>query len=165
MAKFEVKGLENMTQNLESISQEAQGPAVRQALRKAATVIRDKARGNAIRVDDVTTREAIYKNIAVVWGKKETQQTGDPTMRVGVMGGAGRVRLRKSRKTGLRVNPNDSNPGGDTRYWRMVEFGTRYTAARPFLRPAMNQVGEEAVTAFAQGLDKIITKAIKKGNS
>lgn len=161
--RIEVRGMENFTANLEAIENAARGKVLRTALRAGANKIRDQARMNALREDDPTTKEAIYKNVAVAFGKKETQSTGNMTMRVGVLGGAGRVSLRKDKVTGQRtVNPNDSNPGGDTRYWRMLEFGTKNMAAKPFLRPAMNQAAETAVNAFVTSLNRGIARVIKK---
>lgn len=55
-------------------------------MRKAANVIRDRARNNAARVDDPLTKEAIYKNIVVTFSSKTFRRTGDPTFRVGIMG-------------------------------------------------------------------------------
>lgn len=83
-----IEGLDALQQKLTALTREAQGKAVRSALRKAANVIRDRARTNAARVDDPATRESIYLNVATRFNRKKYRQTGDPAFRVGVLGGA-----------------------------------------------------------------------------
>ena len=54
------------------------------------------------------------------------------------------------------------NPGGDTFYFRFLEFGTSKVPARPFLRPALNNnvdgVQDGFVTDFKDQLDKEIAR-------
>ena len=56
-------GLDSVLGKLDAVSQVTRDKSGRAALRKAANVIRDRARNNAARVDDPLTKEAIYKNI------------------------------------------------------------------------------------------------------
>ncbi|MCE0229845.1 HK97 gp10 family phage protein, partial [Klebsiella pneumoniae] len=81
-------GLDSVLGKLDAVSQVTRDKSGRAALRKAANVIRDRARTNAARVDDPLTKETIYKNIVVSFSSKAFRRTGDPTFRVGVMGGA-----------------------------------------------------------------------------
>ena len=73
-------------------------------------------------------------------------------MRAGVMGGVPARARREELRKGL--------PGGDTFYWRFVEFGTKYVAARPFMRPAFDQNTQTATDATAvelsAGLDRLL---------
>ncbi|WP_265936767.1 hypothetical protein [Klebsiella pneumoniae] len=48
---------------MDAVSQVTRDKSGRAALRKAANVIRDRARNNAARVDDPLTKEAIYKKL------------------------------------------------------------------------------------------------------
>ena len=82
-------GLDSVLGKLDAVSQVTRDKSGRAALRKAANVIRDRARNNAARVDDPLTKEAIYKNIVVSFSSKAFRRTGDPTFRVGVMGSRG----------------------------------------------------------------------------
>ncbi|MEF5353596.1 HK97-gp10 family putative phage morphogenesis protein, partial [Escherichia coli] len=139
-------GLDSVLGKLDAVSQVTRDKSGRAALRKAANVIRDRARNNAARVDDPLTKEAIYKNIVVSFSSKAFRRTGDPTFRVGVMGGARqyantKANVRKGR-AGKSYNTagDKGNPGGDTWYWRFLEFGTEHAAAKPVLRPAINGV-------------------------
>jgi HK97 gp10 family phage protein len=47
-------------------------------------------------------------------------------------------------------------------YWRFLEFGTRYQRARPFLRPAFEQMKKQAVEAAVARLGKRLTSEIRK---
>ena len=81
-------GLDSLLGKMEAVSDVTRNKAGRFALRKAANLIRDRARSNAARVDDPLTKEAIYKNIVASFGSREFRRTGNLTFRVGVMGGA-----------------------------------------------------------------------------
>lgn len=167
-------GLDSLLAKMESVSEVTRNKAGRFALRKAANIIRDRARSNATRIDDPLTKEAIYKNISVNFGSREFRRTGNLTFRVGVMGGARqyantKANVRKGRAGGTYKTSGDkSNPGGDTWYWRMLEFGTEHAAARPIIRPAMNGIDGPVVNTFAEEMEKAIDRALrqaqKKGN-
>ena len=57
---------------------------------------------------------------------------------------------------------SSDNPGGDTWYWRFQELGTSRQAARPFLRPALNNnidsVQDGFVTDYKDQLDKELSR-------
>lgn len=153
-----VEGLEKLEKKLRQLPQRIGKNATRRALRKGANVIRDIARTNAKRLDDPKTSESIEKNIAVQGGgAKRERQEGGPVMRVGVRGGA-----RNMTKYGEFNGHGKGNPGGDTFYWRFLEFGTSQMAARPFMRPAMAQGAEGALNTTASALDAEIDKELAK---
>ncbi|HCS6348663.1 TPA: hypothetical protein OR096_004401, partial [Escherichia coli] len=54
------------------------------------------------------------------------------------------------------------NPGGDTWYWRFLEFGTEHAAAKPVLRPAINGVDTDVINIFAAELEKSIDRAVRR---
>ena len=131
---------------------------MKRSLRKGANVIRDAARGNAKRLDDPDTSESIAKNIAVQSGnRRRERQEGGPVMRVGVMGGA-----RDMGKYGEFKGAGKGNPGGDTFYWRFLEFGTSKMAARPFMRPAMATAGGAALDATVAAMQSETDKELAK---
>ncbi|WP_421015939.1 HK97-gp10 family putative phage morphogenesis protein [Klebsiella michiganensis] len=168
-------GLDSLLGKLDAVSQVTRDKTGRAALRKAANIIRDRARNNAARVDDPSTKEAIYKNIVVVFSSKTFRRTGDPTFRIGVMGGARqyantKTNVRKGRAgKSYKTAGDKGNPGGDTWYWRFPEFGTEHMAAKPMLRPAVNGVDTDVINVFAVELEKAIDRAVrraaKKGTS
>lgn len=159
----ELKGVDELLAKLQSVTYETQRKTGRAALRKASAIVRDAAIANAARLDDSQTRENISKNIRLQWNNRLFKRTGNLGFRVGVLGGAKRV----AKAVGEIQGKGKSNPGGDTWYWRMLEHGTQYMSARPFLRPALEQNTQQAADAFTQtykkGIDSAIKRAKKRG--
>lgn len=150
MIDFKLEGTENLLKNLKTLESDVQLKTARAAGRKAANVIRDAAKSNASQIDDPETANSIADNIAVQFVAKDFKQTGDLKFKIGVRGGA-----RKR-------SDNEKNPGGDTFYWRFIEFGTRYVPARPFLRPAMRDNVDRATNTFILEFNKGINRAINR---
>jgi len=53
---------------------------------------------------------------------------------------------------------NSLNKGGDTFYWRFLEFGTKSIKARPFMRPAMAKIASQIMPIVKNDLSKQIAK-------
>lgn len=155
---FNLSGLDDLQAKLQEISKDMQFKGGRFALRKAAQVIRDKARENAARVDDSKTPEDIAKNITERWASKRNKATGDLGFRIGVLGGAKGPAVASGEIAGK----GKANPGGDTFYWRFVEFGTKNAPARPFMRPAMEESVKPATDEFIKQYDKAVDRAIRR---
>lgn len=155
---FDLEGYDAVIDKMRALPVEVRHKAGRSALRKAAQVIRDAAKRNAARINDPQTAEEISQNITERWGSRIYKRTGDLAFRVGVLGGA---RITKRSPKGS----EPGGPGGDTRHWAYVEFGTERTAAQPFMTPAIEQNIQEVVTSFAINLDKGLDRAIKRGKS
>lgn len=138
--------------------------AGRRALRKGANVIRDQARNNAKRIDDPESANSIWKNITVSGGgRRRERQRGGPMMRVGIRGGA-----RNMSKYGEFRGKGKGNPGGDTWYWRLIEFGFvhwktgRHIPPRPFMQDAMKTKSSAALAAVVADLPKQMDREMKK---
>lgn len=157
----DISGLEALQGKLQSVAFDVQKKGGRSALRSAARVIRDKAIQGAQSIDDAMTPESIAKNIVERWNGRLNKQSGgdDLGFRVGVLGGARDYSRYGEIKTGKK---SKGNPGGDTFYWRFVEFGTEKVAARPFMRPAMESAMGQVVDTFVAEYDKALTRAIKR---
>lgn len=150
-AIVKLNGLDEVTRKLNQLSFRVGQNASRRALRKGANVIRDMARRNASLVDDPQTRENIAKNITTQAASSRRQKREKAViMRVGVMGGA---RLRRG---------DNGNPGGNTTYWRYLEFGTSETPARPFMRNAIAQGADRAISVTVDALRKEVDKELSK---
>lgn len=175
--EFNIEGVDNLLIKFKSIGFETKYKSGRFALRKAAQVIRDAARNNALSLDDPATGRQIAKNIVERWDGLEFRHSGNLAFRVGVLGGAARsnsrdaIRARKTRRQkgvksleelGELVGKGKNNPGGDTWYWRLHEFGSEKTAAKPFMKPAMSDNVQKALDTFAKEYEKSIDRAIKK---
>lgn len=150
---FKLEGLEELLGKLESVTYDMKYKGGRFALRKAAQVIREKAKANAQRLDDPETAKNTAANIVERWDGKMFRATGNLGFRVGVMGGAGGSRKAEA-LAGL--------PGGDTRTWRHLEFGTSKTAAQPFMRTALSENISEATSEFVRQYEKALDRAIRK---
>lgn len=148
-----VDGLAEVLGKFEAIEYDLKKKGGRFALRKAAQLVRNKARQNAEAIDDPETDANIAKNIVERWSGRTFKRTGDLMFRVGVMGGAGGSATSASL---------DGLPGKDTRHWRYKEFGTEDIAATPFMRRALADNITAAINEFATQYDKSIGRAIKR---
>ena len=156
----DVQGLAEIERKLKLLPQRIGQNAMRRALRKGANVIRDAARANAKRFDDPETREQIWKTVTVAGGGRQREkQAGGVMMRVGVRGGA---KNYKRKEGSYHVGGDSTNPGGDTWYWRLLEFGTSTMRAQPFMRPAMTEKAQAAYDAIATDAIKQVDRELAK---
>lgn len=158
---FTIQGVEELNKRLESISNDLKYKGGRFALRKAANIVRDKAIQSAKSIDDPATAESIANNITIRWSSRRFKRTGDLGFRIGVLGGA----KGYAKASGEVKGKGKSNPGGDTYYWRFVEFGTQKFPAKPFMRPALaDNTGaamDEFMAQYGKALDRVIAKGRK----
>lgn len=124
------------------------------AARKAMKIVELSAKMGAAYIDDPATREEIQKNITIRAGK--TRNLSTIRMRVGIQGGAA-VNAKSDRAKLAAL------PGGETVYWRYVEFGTSKVPATPFMRPALSENIQKVTDEFAKTFMKSIETAIAKG--
>ncbi|MDI5890602.1 HK97-gp10 family putative phage morphogenesis protein [Halomonas rhizosphaerae] len=148
----EIQGLGEVLGKLKALENTPRQKTTRFALRKAANVVRDAAKAGASRIDDPATANSIAENVVVRADTRHLRTTGELKFSVGVRGGS-----TSKRK-------NSSNPGGDTYYWRFLEFGTEHMAAQPFMRPAMEESIAPATAEFVKQFDKAIVRAIRRAN-
>lgn len=153
--EFSMTGMDEVIEKLNQLTPMVKKKGGRRALAKAASIVRAAARQNALGVDDASTREMIAKNIAMQWMARMNRQTGDLGYRIGVRGGA-----RDMSEYGELGGEGKNNPGGDTWYWRLVEFGTWRTKANPFMRTALASNIQQATNAFAIELERQIDKVV-----
>lgn len=151
--EFSLIGLDSVLKNMGYVSDVVAGKKARSALRKAANIIVAAGQQNASRIDDPETKNDIELNVASRFNGRLYKRTGDIGFRVGVMGGA-----RKG-------NSGKPPPGGDTWYWRLLEFGTKTSIAKPFLRPALTDNISQVTNTFITELDKALASAIKRGKT
>lgn len=158
MATVRIQGAEQAIKRLEALGGKEGKNAARRSLRKGANVVLKAARERAARLDDPQTAESIARNLVVRGGgSRRERRAGGVMLRVGVRGGA-----RNMEKYGEFKGDGKGNPGGDTWYWRLLEFGTEKMAARPFMRPALQNNTQAATDAFANALGVEIDKELAK---
>ena len=150
---FTIEGLDELLAKLDAISYDLKQKGGRASLRRAANIIRDAAKRSADAIDRADTENSIPANIKIQWGSRTFKKTGDLLFRVGVDGGAAYTNKNKGAK----------RKGGDTFYWRFIEFGTQKMQARPFMRPAIKQNQDKATQEFIASYIRYIDRAIKKG--
>lgn len=149
-----VEGLEPLLARMDSMSFDLRKKGGRFAMRKAANLIRDKARENAKQLDDPASAADISANVAVRFSPKDFKRNGNLVFRVGVLGGAG-GRKSAEQLSGL--------PGKDTRHWRQQEFGNIKHPAQPFMRRALSENIQSATDEFISQYNKALDRAIKRG--
>lgn len=169
--EVEITGLDEALKKMAQLSNQRQVKnAATRAARKAMAIVRDAAKQNSKNLDDPATREAIYENITMSPGK--TRNNNYVRMRVGIMGGAAtnkdskNIVFKERRKKGQPKQEVDADsialPGGNTKYWRHLEFGTSQIPATPFMRPALanniQKVTDKFAESFSLELDKELLK-------
>lgn len=148
-----VQGLDDFDLRMLNLKVSLQKKIIRKAARRAMIPVRDDARIAAKALDDAETPNAIWKNIAIV-----PQKNPDPNtvgMMVGVRGGA------QSKSGKKELGSTAGRPGGDTWYWRLVEFGTSHSAAFPFMRQSFRKNLSNVESQFADEVSTGIDEAVQ----
>lgn len=164
---FKINGLDELEAKLKKLADPKRiRNAARRSLRRGANVVAAAAKRNAGSIDDPETRNSIQKNVAVRGGGiKRERRVGGAMMRVGIRGGA-----RNMSKYGEFKGKGSANPGGDTWYWRLIEFGFthkrsgRRVPANAFMRRAMAEKADQAVSTIAKAANVELDKEIAKIN-
>ncbi|MCK2183507.1 HK97-gp10 family putative phage morphogenesis protein [Halomonas getboli] len=151
-ASFNLEGVDEALAKMKQVEELPRKRSTRFALRKAAAIVRENVAARAARLDDPKTAESIAANVVVRYDGAYMRQTRDMKMSVGILGGS-TSRFK-----------NQANPGGDTYYWRFLEFGTAKMPAVPFMRPGMEESIEPATDEFLQQFDKALVRAIRRAN-
>lgn len=157
MITAKVTGLPDLRAQLLAIPGKLRKRALRNALAAGARVVRDDARRRApvIGAMDYPVRRGfrtpgtLQRAISV--------RTSKVARRAGDVGVFVNVRPAKKGQRGAR-NPRDPF------YWRWVEFGTRFAAARPFLEPAAARL-RDALEVFKAKIGPAIAKLNNRGQT
>ena len=150
-AQWDLKGFDRVIEKMRGLPVALRGKAGRSALGKAARLMTNAAKDNALRVDDAETGRTISANVTQRFRSKFFKQTGDLMISVGVATTKGSI---------PKGNP-DEGPKGNTPHWHLIERGTEQARAQPFLTPALTQNIDSVQTKFAAELDKAIDKIAK----
>jgi HK97 gp10 family phage protein len=154
-----INGLSELLKNMEQLPRELvsnNGGLVRAALFVAAKRIRDQARAKA--PEDTGN---LARNIIVVRDKNPKASGASERYMVTVRGKrwTQKAKQKAVRTAGGKI---DYRRSGDAFYWKWVEFGDRFTRARPFLRPAFTTEKDAAVNDFKDSLGKGIQRVVRK---
>ncbi|WP_282352860.1 HK97-gp10 family putative phage morphogenesis protein [Pseudomonas sp. PS01303] len=152
MGDFRLQGVDGVVGKMRGLAPKLRRSGLKRAARRAMNIVRDSAKSKAKTIDDPETAAKIWKNIVTQDSPKEGAQVGGVVMRVGVRGGAGANQYSKDAS---------GNPGGDTRHWRYIEFGTEHNPAAPFMRPALSDNVGPVTEKFANELSAEIDAALR----
>lgn len=138
--QFNFPDIDKLEAKILGLSAKVEKRVIRRATLAGIRVLRDQVKANASSLDDPLTQTSIAKNVGVQYSPKQSRKEKGAVYRVGIRGGARDTGgKRRVKAKGL--------PGGDTFYWRFLEFGTAKMPAKPFMRPAFTQKGNEAISA------------------
>lgn len=150
-AQWDLKGFDRVIGKMRDLPVKIRAKAGRSALGRAARIVTNAAKDNAIRVDDAETGRTISANITQRFRSKFFKQTGDLMISVGVATNKGPI---------PKGNP-DEGPKGNTPHWHLIERGTENAKAQPFMLPALVQNIDAVEAKFAAELEKQIDKIVK----
>lgn len=152
---FAIEGLDGITEKLKALSGTVAQKRGRAALRKAGMIIVKAAAAAVSLDDDPETQRSIARNVAIQWNNRRYRATGDLAFRIGVRGGAV---IPKGK-------PIPDGVKAATPHWRFIEFGTKTSIAKPFLRPALANNIDAVTRSFTSELEKAIDRAIRTGKT
>ncbi|MBC3411283.1 HK97 gp10 family phage protein [Pseudomonas sp. SWRI51] len=147
-----LQGAKPIIETMLGLAPKLRRKGLRKAARQAMNVVRDDARARAKAIDDPETAEKIWKNIVTQESGRQGRSEGGVVMKVGIRGGAGSNQHSKDA---------GGNPGGDTRHWRYLEFGTQHTPPAPFMRPAFSNNFTAVTDRFIQVLGQEVDAALR----
>lgn len=145
MAQSRIIGLDAIKRKLEALPEQLRRKAYRSALSSGARVIAKAAKRKVGKGESGLLKKSI--GIKYLPATTRSQALG----LVGPKRGNGGI------YNGQRRNP--------TRYAHLVEKGTRHSAAKPFLRPAMIETQSEVFMKMSAMIDRAIAREIAKGGA
>lgn len=152
---FSLTGMDDLLNKFSAIDDDLKRRGGRFALRKAASLVAEKAKEKAALIDDPATGRSIADNIAVRWNGRLFRRNGDLGFRVGVLKGA------------KLADGGDLSPLSPTPHWRLIEFGTQHVRAQPFMRNSLSENISAAINEFSihyeKSIDRALRRAVKQG--
>jgi HK97 gp10 family phage protein len=145
MAQSRIIGLDAIKRKLEALPEQLRRKAYRSALSSGARVIAKAAKRKVGKGESGMLKKSI--GIKYLPATTRSQALG----LVGPKRGNGGI------YNGQRRNP--------TRYAHLVEKGTRHSAAKPFLRPAMIETQTEVFSKMSAMIDRAIARELAKGGA
>lgn len=150
-ASIQLTGFKELEKALLSLPAELAKEAEAGALRAGMVPVRRATIANAAATKDTGL---LQKSIGLTVRRirKKGQNTNRYTARVGPRSGFGQEVVRKGKK-------QYADP---VRYAHLVELGTSHSAAKPFIRPALDSQQGEIIERMAQGYNKGLARAVAK---
>ncbi len=148
---FDQASIRDVERAISLLPRELQKSAETAALRAGAAPIHKAAKRHAAsNKDSGLLQRSITTSVKTVRGEKSA--------RIGPRTGMRQMVTREHKKTGKKykvmADPNN--------YSHLVEYGTTHSAAKPFIRPAINETASETLVAMANSLDLTLTKVVAR---
>ena len=145
--RLQIGGLRAMQARLEALGPELQKAAEKAVLRAGAVPIRKAAKRFAKNSKDTGL---LMQSISL----SVKTNKGVTSARVGPRRGM-RKKVTRTNSTTGETYEEIADPNN---YSHLVEYGTSHSAAKPFIRPAIDAAQDEVLSAMASGLDKHLTR-------
>ena len=129
----EIKGLEELIKNFHTLPEKVEKRVIRAAVRQGANVIKKKAQ-DYVPVDEGDLKKSI--KVSGIRGKPGTI--------------AFVIRPTSNKKKGKNVF-----------YGRFQEFGTSKMVAKPFMRPAYDEAGDDVLNTVIDTIKSKLNEAVK----
>lgn len=145
-----IDGLKGIQKSLKSLDGKLERKISRSAVGKAGTILLKEARSKAP-VRTGALRRSLTKR------SKHRAKDDFYSVRIGVKSGvfsSSRTARRKGRGAGY-------TPDESIRYFRFLELGTKYHAAKPFLGVVIDSKGDAAIKFLSAELGRQIEAAVK----
>lgn len=154
MAKSFIIQAKELEALLKQIPENVSKKVVTTALRSGAAVIAKQARAN-IRANPSIDSGLLLKNITA---RTRRRRKG------GKAYGSAMVSVGPARKAAQVVRKGKSKPvkASPSRYAHLVEFGTENMPAEPFMRPALETAGPEAIARIMEMMARGIEREARK---
>ena len=150
---LKITGTNEVLKTIRALPEELMKKAERFVLREGAKPILEAAKANAGASKRTGT---LLKSLGISVRKvKARGGTSQMTARVGARsGGKWKLKGMTTNKKG-KTSTSVADP---SKYAHLVELGTSHSAAKPFIRPAIESGKGQALNNMAASLDKFLTK-------
>ena len=142
---IEIKGISDLQKALNKLPAEMQKTVEVSALRDGGKQILAAAKSKCPTGDNGLLKKSLG---VTVRKNKRGAMRGKYTARIGARSG---FAITKGNK---RIDPS--------KYSHLVELGTSHSAAKPFIRPAIEAASDKVVGALIEGYDRGLSRAVAK---
>ncbi|ELY4440478.1 HK97 gp10 family phage protein [Cronobacter dublinensis] len=144
---LDFSGLDEIAQDLESLSRAENNKVLRDATRAGAEVLREEV------IQRAPERTGKMKKNVVILTQK-ARRRGEISSGVHIRG--------VNPRTGNSDNTMKANNPRNAFYWRFVELGTVNMPAHPFVRPAFDTRQEQAAQVAMERMNRAIDEVLSK---
>jgi HK97 gp10 family phage protein len=157
---IKITGINQLRRTIDRLPAELKKRAEVPVLRAGAKPINQAAK-RKVNVGNEEFPGLLKKSLGIVVKKVKGIYSARIGARTGFKKSLGTKIARKTNGKKVKGQPYDAykNP---TQYSLMVEMGTRHSAPRPFIRPAVDSTKGEVLGAMAGGLEKHLHRTAKR---